>query len=77
MLHEGGWTVTGDANGELEFRDRDGRLIDTTRPHERARPILTKQGRDRRKLEGCIRKRVRALRDQRDRIETPAVPGAP
>lgn len=62
MLHEGGWTVTGDANGELHFFDRDGRRIGSSTPHERPEPILTRRGRSRAALEHGIRKRAQALR---------------
>jgi hypothetical protein len=65
MLHEGGWTVTGDANGRLEFRDRQGGFIGASTPYEPADPILTKRGRARRRLDRRIHARVHALKHSR------------
>lgn len=61
MLHEGGWTVTGDANGKLDFFDRDGRHLGSSTPHERPEPIFTRRGRSRAELHDRIRKRAHAL----------------
>ncbi|HEX4491148.1 MAG TPA: DUF222 domain-containing protein [Acidimicrobiia bacterium] len=57
LIHEGGWTVTGDPNGELSFYDPDGRLRGTTTPRTHPPPILTQAGRDRERT----RERVRQL----------------
>jgi hypothetical protein len=62
MLHEGGWTVTGTADGQLDFFDRDGRHLGSSTPHQPAEPILTRRGRRRAALDNRIRKRVHALR---------------
>ena len=57
LIHEGGWTVTGDPNGELTFRDPDGNIRGTTRPRKRPPPILTQAGEDRE----LTRQRLRQL----------------
>lgn len=62
MLHEGGWIVTGDADGGLDFFDRDGRHLGSSTPHPRAESILTRSGRARAALDDRIRKRAQALR---------------
>jgi hypothetical protein len=62
MLHEGGWTVTGNPDGQLDFRDRQGRHIGSSTPHERAQPILTRRGKQRAALDNRIRQRASALR---------------
>jgi hypothetical protein len=62
MVHEGGWVITGDPNGQLDFYDRDGRHLGSSTPHEPPAPILTRPGRLRVALDDCIRKRAHALR---------------
>jgi hypothetical protein len=57
LIHEGGWTVTGDPNGELTFHDPDGNPRGSSRPRKRPPPILTRAGEDRE----LIRERVREL----------------
>jgi hypothetical protein len=57
LIHEGGWTVTGDPNGELTFYDAEGRCRGTTTPRRRPPPILTQAGKDRE----LILERVRSL----------------
>jgi hypothetical protein len=44
MLHEGGYTVTGDPNGELTYWDPDGNVYGTSRPRKAPPPILTRAG---------------------------------
>ena len=46
LIHEGGWTITGDPNGEVTFHDPDGNPRGTTRPRNPPKPILTRAGRD-------------------------------
>jgi Domain of unknown function (DUF222) len=60
LIHEGGWTVTGDPNGELTFHDPDGRPRGTSRPRRRPPPILTRAGEDRERA----RQRVEQLKDR-------------
>ena len=62
MLHEGGWKISGSPNGELEFHDRTGRHLGTSTPHRPSKPILTRRGRARAKLDHRTRTRARALR---------------
>ena len=62
MAHEGGWIITGNPNGRLDFYDRDGRHLGSSTPHERAEPILTRRGRTRAALHNRIRERAHALR---------------
>ncbi len=61
QLHEGGWTVTGDANGRLEFRDRDGNHLGSSDPRVAPESIPTKRGTARALEHGAIRARVDAL----------------
>ena len=58
MLHEGGWTVTGNPDGRLDFRDRQGNHLGSSTPHERARPILTRRGKSRAALDERIHERA-------------------
>ncbi|MDQ1476446.1 MAG: hypothetical protein QOE62_1675 [Actinomycetota bacterium] len=44
LIHEGGWTVTGDPNGEITFHDPDGNERGTSRPRRRPPPIATRAG---------------------------------
>ena len=46
MLHEGGWSITGDPNGEITFHDPDGNAVGTSRPRKPPKPILTRTGQD-------------------------------
>ncbi len=46
LIHEGGWTISGDPNGEITFHDPDGKPRGTTRPRTPPKPILTRTGRD-------------------------------
>jgi Domain of unknown function (DUF222) len=55
MIHEGGWTISGDPNGEITFHDPDGNPRGTSRPRVPPKPILTRAGRD------IARARKRAL----------------
>ena len=61
-MHEGHWKVVGNPNGRLEFFDRDGNHIATSEPQPRVKPIPTKQGRRRARLEQLISTRTDALR---------------
>ena len=67
MLHEGGWTVEGDPNGELRFYDRSGAYIGSSFPHEPAKPIKTKRRRNRR-TDRLTRERLRALKEERAHV---------
>jgi hypothetical protein len=55
LIHEGGWTITGDPNGEITFHDPEGNPRGTSRPRNRPKPIITRAGRD------VIRAHERAL----------------
>jgi Domain of unknown function (DUF222) len=44
MIHEGGWSVEGDPNGELTFLDPDGNGHGTTRPRNLPPPLPTRLG---------------------------------
>jgi hypothetical protein len=44
MIHEGGWTVAGDPNGEIAFVDPDGNRCGTTRPRNLPPPVPTRIG---------------------------------
>lgn len=57
LVHEGGWTVRGDPNGELTFSDPDGNCRGSSRPRKRPPPILTRAG----ELAALARERARAL----------------
>jgi hypothetical protein len=46
LIHEGGWTITGDTNGEVTFHDPNGNTRGTSRPRKPPDPILTRTGRD-------------------------------
>ena len=46
LIHEGGWTITGDPNAEITFHDPDGNPRGTTRPRKPPKPIPTRTGRD-------------------------------
>jgi hypothetical protein len=62
MLHEGGWTVTGNPNGQLDFHDRNGNHIGSSTPHQPAQPIVTRRGKQRADLHNRIYERAAALR---------------
>ena len=55
LIHEGGWTITGNPNGEVTFHDPDGIARGSTRPRNPPKPIPTRAGRD------ITRARKRAL----------------
>jgi hypothetical protein len=61
-MHEGQWNIVGNANGRLEFSDRDGNYIAASEPRPRVEPILTEQGRRRAPVEQLARARLDALR---------------
>jgi hypothetical protein len=44
ILHEGGWTVTGDPNGEIHFFDPDGNYRGTSSPRKPPSLIPTRTG---------------------------------
>ena len=44
LIHEGGWTITGDPNGEVTFHDPDGNDRGATRPRNRPPPMPTRTG---------------------------------
>jgi len=44
MIHEGGWTIEGDPNGEITFYDPDGNPQGSTRPRNLPPPIPTRTG---------------------------------
>jgi Domain of unknown function (DUF222) len=44
FIHEGGWTVTGDPNGEITFHDPNGNERGSSRPRTRPPPIPTRTG---------------------------------
>ena len=46
LIHEGGWTITGNPNGEITFHDPDGKPCGTSRPRNPPTPIPTQTGRD-------------------------------
>jgi hypothetical protein len=46
LIHEGGWTITGDPNAEVTFHDPDGIPRGTTGPRIPTRPIPTRAGRE-------------------------------
>jgi hypothetical protein len=58
MIHEGGWSVEGDPNGELTFLDPDGNLHGATRPRNLPPPLPTRLGNEITQ----IRARAEALR---------------
>jgi hypothetical protein len=62
MLHEGGWTVTGNANGRLDFYDRAGTLLGSSTPRTPPKPILTPRGRARAELILLAQRRAADLR---------------
>jgi hypothetical protein len=45
LIHEGGWTITGDPNAEVTH-DPDGKARGSTRPRNPPKPILTRAGRE-------------------------------
>jgi hypothetical protein len=57
LIHEGGWTVRGEPNGELTFYDPDDNLRGSSRPRKRPPPILTEAG----EIAERARARIRAL----------------
>ena len=60
-LHEGGYTVTGNPNGELTFHDPNGNVIGTSRPRRPPPPIPTRTGNE----IDLARQRTQELRDRR------------
>jgi hypothetical protein len=62
LIHEGGWTLTGDPNGEISFFDPDGKCHGTTRPRNVPPPIPTRIGNEiagaRRRVDELQRHRV-------------------
>jgi hypothetical protein len=44
LIHEGGWTITGNPNGEITFLDPDGNRRGATRPRNRPPPVPTRTG---------------------------------
>jgi hypothetical protein len=44
LIHEGGWTITGDPNGEVTFHDPHGNPQGTSRPRNLPPPIPTRIG---------------------------------
>jgi hypothetical protein len=44
LIHEGGWTVTGNPNDEITFHDPDGNPRGTSRPRKRPPSIPTRTG---------------------------------
>ena len=46
LIHEGGWTITGDPNGEVTFHDPDGKPRGSTSPRNPPKPISTRTGHD-------------------------------
>jgi hypothetical protein len=46
MIHEGGWTITGDPNAEVTFLDPEGDPHGTSRPRNLPPPIPTRTGND-------------------------------
>jgi Domain of unknown function (DUF222) len=58
LIHEGGWSITGDPNGEVTFHDPNGDPRGRSRPRKPPDPILTRAGRD----VGRAQKRAAALR---------------
>jgi hypothetical protein len=65
LIHEGGWTLTGDPNGEISFFDPDGNFYGTTRPRKLPQPIPTRMGDEiagaRRRVDELQRRRVALL----------------
>ena len=64
QVHEGGWTITGDANHEISFTDRNGKIIGATQP--KAPPIrwLTKHAKQQHKEAQHILQRLNDLKHQ-------------
>jgi hypothetical protein len=58
LIHEGGWTISGDPNGEITFHDPGGNARGASRPRVPPKPILTRAGRD----IARARRRAEALR---------------
>lgn len=46
LIHEGGWTITGNPNAEVTFHDPGGKPRGTSRPRNPREPILTRAGRE-------------------------------
>jgi Domain of unknown function (DUF222) len=61
LIHEGGWTLTGDPNGEVSFFDPEGKGYGTTRPRNLPPAIPTRIGNEiagaRRRVEELHRRR--------------------
>ncbi len=57
LIHEGGWTIEGDPNGEVAFFDPDGNPQGSTRPRKQPPPLPTRLGSE----IACIRARAGAL----------------
>ncbi len=60
-LHDGGWRVSGNANGRLEFHDRAGNLLGHSEPRTPPAAIVTKRGAQRAREDDRARERVAAL----------------
>jgi hypothetical protein len=60
-LHDGTMRVVGNANGRLDFYDRDGQLIGTTQPRTAPTRLRTKYGRQCRAEELAIHRRIDEL----------------
>jgi hypothetical protein len=58
LIHEGGWTITGNPNAEVTFHDPDGNPRGSTRPRTQPPPIPTRTGTDNTRT----RQRAHALR---------------
>ena len=55
LVHEGGWTITGDPNGEITFHDPDGNPRGSSRPRRRPPPIPTRIGTEITQAHGRVR----------------------
>jgi len=67
QLHEGAMTVTGNANGRLDFYDPNGNHLGHSEPRHPPPPIPTKQAKQRAIEEEAVRSRVDALADETKR----------
>ena len=59
LIHEGGWSITGEPNGEITFLDPDGNDRGSTKPRNRPPPMPTRIGDEITRA----RQRADALRD--------------
>jgi hypothetical protein len=67
QLHEGGMTVKGNANGRLDFYDRDGNHLGHSEPRNPPPPIPTKQGKQRAIEDQAIADRIKNLAEEAQR----------